>query len=229
MDADALLAACQRIVDGPFRHAADGRAAAVAREWPAFARRIAPARPLVLRGDWSACVEFAAGLYRGPAHVIATIVPVWACSAAEVESLEWVKVHAIVVDDAPYIAETGPYFFQQDGPVISELVEFEARRYEVGYVVRSESYAPSIELALRRGAFGVVATNMIVLDRIRAASDRAPSAGSPLPPPDLEVRPFSTRFEVRVAGVPQAIATAIAGLSFSASADEWDEATDSGR
>lgn len=214
MSTGDLLSACQRIIDGRFRHAASARAACDAGEWAAFTRRAAPKQPaLIGRGDWSACVELASKMCSEPQPTVVTVVPVWACSADDVPSREWIKVHAVVLGSSnePYIAETGPHFFQ-DEPVVSELATFDARVYRVGWVVPTESYAPSIELALRRGRFGVLAGNVVVLDRAQSPSYRERGSGA-LPAPDLEVPEFGTRYEMRAAGVPHDLAAAIAKLS----------------
>jgi hypothetical protein len=211
-----MIATCQRIIDGPFRHMPDARAACAAGTWAALTRRAAPERPSLFggRGDWNACVELASSMCSAPTRTTVTVIPVWACAAYETPSDEWVEVHAIVIgSEAPFIAETGPHD-QRAEPRISELATFDARVYEVGWVVPTRSYAPDIELALRRSAFGVIAGRVTVLDAIVASPYRDAASGGVIAAPATEVSEFASAYTVRVSGVPTELARAIEALSF---------------
>lgn len=218
------LEVARRVLDGPFRHAAAAREACRRGSWAELAARAAPERPGLFggRGDWTACVELASRTFAGPTPVRITIVPAWACSTDEGASTEWVEVHAVFVAPAdvhtlvaPYIAETGPWYDAAD-PRLDEIVVLRANAYDAAWVVRTASYAPSIELLLRRGKYGVLATRVLdVLDLAEGGyRDGAQvRAGETLPCPVIEVPPFCSWVEPRVGGCPASLAEAMRALS----------------
>jgi hypothetical protein len=204
----SLLDAAQAIVDGPWRHAARARHACVEGQWRRFIAATSPRAPrLIGRFDHAACVTAAATMCTGPEAVVVDVVPVWACSADECASRVWVAVHAMRIGgDNVCIVESGPHDVDAR-PSLSHAVTCRARRWRIANVVDSRSYAPDIAMSVRRGAYGVVAGDVLALDDISAA------VGDAQPPPHVEVPPFCTWFEPRVSGVDGDVVAAIRAQS----------------
>jgi hypothetical protein len=199
----------QAIVDGRWRHAAEARAACRDGTWAAFVASTAPERPvLVGRFDHGACVERAASMFSGAREVDFEIVPVWACGNDDEEpSGRWCRAHAIRACGEPLgLAEVGPIDRDAD-PQLDVRVRGRARAWDVGNVVRCGSYAPDIDLALRRGDFGVLAGR--VLDVLGVTVE----PGVALPPPTIVVPPFCAWVEPRVDGLAADVRRAIVALS----------------
>jgi hypothetical protein len=215
MSAPDLLAIARRIVDGPYQHAAAAREACRSGRWAELAQRTAPERPGLFggRGDWAACIELASRTFSGPKPVTVTIVPAWGCSTDEGASTEWVEIHAVVVDARePYIAEAGPWYEPAE-PQLRSVVVARANAFDVAWVVPTRSYAPSIELMLRRGKYGVLAARVIdLLDLTEGGYREGASPSDAVPRPTIEVPPFCQWTEPR-ASCSASLAAAIRKLS----------------
>ena len=170
--------------------------------------RVALPRPMLIgRFDRAACVELATSMFSGPVGTAYEIVPVWASAAEEEPFGEWFLAHAVRVGDDPFgLAETSPVF--QDAALpLSARVTGRLRRWSVGLVVATSAYAPSVELALRRGAFGVLASTVVEV----LSAEAAP--GDELLRPTMEVPPFCSWVRPRVGNLEDPVQRAIFALS----------------
>src|SRR5262245_5530143 len=125
----------QKLLLGKWQHAPAALQACQRGEWASFVRVAAPARPLLLgRLDYERCLEFAERSFKGPETVRITLVPLWACSAAEEPSNEWVAVHGIVHPGQPLgVMEMGPFIAGDDAsPSADSLWECTVRRWTAG-------------------------------------------------------------------------------------------------
>lgn len=191
-----LAAVAQAILDGKWRHAAAARAACRDGSWAAFVARTAPPRPVLLgRFDHAACVERAVAMFSGPREVDFELLPIWVVDNEEEPSAEWVRAHATRVEGEPLArAEPGP-LLEDAEPLLDVRVHGRARMWSVGNVAPSRSYAPGIELALRRGELCVVAG--LVLDVVSVEATPHP----PRARPTLVAPPFCVWVEPRVEGL----------------------------
>jgi hypothetical protein len=211
---DERIEIAQRILSGPWRHAEGALAACARGAWPAFARSIAPARPLLAgRFDHARCLALAERAPDDPVEATIKLVPLWACSTEDAPSSEWVAVHGVGEEGRPLvIQEIGP-FLDDASPRADALWECRVRRWTAATVVESRAYAPGIELLLRAGPFAVLALDLVLVLDVRER------ATTPLPRPSDEVPMFATWVRPRVE-VPAALGEAIAALSFTASDDD---------
>src|SRR5262249_39936211 len=101
----------QKLLNGEWQHASAALQACQCGDWEAFARAIAPARPL-FRGRFghARCLQLAERSLRGPETIELTLVPLWACSTEDDVSNEWVAVHGIAGPGQPLgVLEPGPF------------------------------------------------------------------------------------------------------------------------
>jgi len=204
----------QQILGGKWKHTLAARAACRAGAWAAFAREIAPPRPMLAgRLDHGRCMTLAEGSLTGPVETKLTLVPIWACSDDTVS--EWVAVHGVISEDAPlYVREIGPFIGTGDAsPRIDACWDCTVRRWKAATVVESRAYAPDIALRLRAGAFGVLD---IQIDEVIAVIARESSAR---PRPTRELPMFSNGYEPRVEVSP-ALDAEIRAMSFTADLEE---------
>jgi hypothetical protein len=185
----------QTILRGPWRHAAAALRACQGGAWPAFVRETAPAKPLLVgRLDHGRCIALAERPPSGPVLVELTIVPLWACSTDDGASTEWVAVHGVLEGgEALAILEPGPFIATADAsPRADTLLECTVRRWSAATVVHTRSYAPEVPLALRAGAYGVLAMQ---IDDVRSVVERRSPA---IERPTREVPMFASWYEPRV-------------------------------
>jgi hypothetical protein len=189
----------QRILAGHWRHASSALRACQRGEWAAFAREVAPAKPLLAgRFDHGRCLELAERSLREPTTEKLVLVPLRACSTEDDVSTEWVAVHGVAGDGKLNVQETGPFIGVEDvSPSADALWECSVRSWTAATVVESRSYAPSIPMLLRAGSFAVL--EMRILEVLSVEVHDAPA----LPRPVREVPMFSSLFEPRVGVSPE--------------------------
>jgi hypothetical protein len=154
----------------------------------------------------------------GPRVVDVVLYPVWAGDSTDIEhpTNKWFAAHAVSVDgEKLHVCEHGPHL-EDAAPRIDEHIAARARVWDVGRVVSTGHYPPSITLALRRGAFGVSAATVLEVTEVGAVEISPLSrrtASAPLPRPTTDVPAFSVCFEPRVTNLPEAASAAIRALS----------------
>jgi hypothetical protein len=202
-----LVARAQVLVDGSWTRMEDARRACREQRWAALVRELAPRAPRLLgRWDHARCVEHAAAMCEGPDAVTIQIVPVWAGSNPDDEpSSEWYAAVALQVAEEPLTVVDGDG--EDLSPSVLHRVICRGRRWRVGLVIETKSYAPSVELALRAGAFGVVENDVYEVESAEEVS------GGPVPRPTRTIPPFCSWFEPAVAGLPAELVRAIRGAS----------------
>ena len=183
----------QNFVNGPWKHSAAALEACRTGAWMEFVREVAPTRPRLLgRRDHSRCIEACVNSLSEPTTTRLTFTPVWACSAFELPSDEWVAAHAMSENDSPcVIKEYGPH---HDEPSNRFDVAWscEVRVWHASIVVETQYYAPSVPLRIRAGSFGVLDTIVYEVLSVEVHDSE------PLPMPEAEVGMFCTSFEPRV-------------------------------
>ncbi len=205
------LATLQRLLDGPWRHAAASRAACRDNAWEAFQCEQMPTpgwhRPL-LRRSYEQCLERAVSLVSGPVDVVLDIIPIWVADTHETEGSAddyWFRGHAVRV--GPFgKGESGPMLDDAD-PAVDVRYRCEAVQWTVGNIVHSRSYAPSIELELRHAVYGVLPGDVLELNAVETVN------GDPLPRPTIGVPPFCSWVEPRVTGLARAVVDELRALS----------------
>lgn len=206
----------QQILNGKWRHASAALRACQRGEWAQFAREVAPARPRVVgRRDHRLCLTLAEQSLTGPVMSKLTLVPLWACSTEDAVSTEWVAVHGVAKEGEPLqVQETGPFIAVDDAsPRAEALWECTVRRWTAATIVESRSYAPSIPLQLRAGAFAVLEVQVQEIVSVRVWKT------APLARPTREVPIFASWFEPRVT-VPPELELQIRAMSFTAADEE---------
>ena len=192
------LATAQVIVDGPWRHAAAARTAcrAGAASWSAFVDTAAPPAPRLLgRVDFARCCRQAAAEFAGPHDRPVRLVPLWAGSAEEEPAADWFVAHAIQMDEGAFsVVESGPQYHDA-ATALPRMATCRARVWRVAHVVESRSYSPEIPLLARRGAYGVLASEVIELMSVEETE------GEPLARPTAVVPAFGSWFEPRTGGL----------------------------
>jgi hypothetical protein len=190
----------QRILNGKWRHASAALRACQRGAWPEFARKAAPPRPLLLsRLDHRRCLELAERSLTGPVTTKLTLVPLWACSTAEVVSTEWVAVHGVAQEGQPLqLQEVAPFITVDDAsPRADAPWECAVRRWTAATVVDSDSYALAVPMLLRAGAFGVLELQVYEVLSVDLRETE------PVPRPTREVPIFSSWFEPRARVSPE--------------------------
>jgi len=211
----------QHILDGKWKHARAARHACQRGAWTELAREVAPRRPLFVgRLDHGRCLALAERSLTGPETTRLTLVPLWACSTEDAVSTEWVAVHGVAENSsAPLcVRETGPFIGVDDAsPRADALWECTVRRWTAATVVESRSYAPSITLPLRAGAFGVLE---LQVDEVLSVDVRE---SEPVARPTREVPMFASWFEPRVR-VAAELEARIRAMCFTASGEDAEDA-----
>ncbi len=143
------LEIAQRILSGPWMHAAAALRACQRGEWANFVRENPQKRPWLWGWlGYLRCRALAQRTFFGPDVTQVTLVPLWACGTAETVSTEWVAVHGVARDGKPLeVLEMGPFIAMDDASPSADAVwECTVRRWTVGAVVDCSAYAPSIPL-----------------------------------------------------------------------------------
>jgi hypothetical protein len=199
----------QRLLAGPWKHAATALRACQRSEWARFAQETAPEKPQGLfatgKRDHERCMELATQPPTGPELPQLTLIPLWTCATEDFESNEWLPAHA-VVEGNQLIDVCSP-----TDPVLPDGAHWECtvRRWTASIVVLSRAYAPSALLQLRAGDYGVTQMDLHEVVSVEARP------ATPIPRPTRLLPMFASWIEPRAAVSPE-LAAKLQSLCFTA-------------
>ena len=190
----------QTLIDGDWQYAKLARETCVAGNWKSFIEKT-EAKPFFLNffaaNSFKKCLNRCIELFEEPIETTMKIIPIWiGDNPDDMESNDWYIGHvAKVGPDECYKIETSPVSDDAEIDIMS-VVTCKVRIWKVGYLVKSQYYAESIDLEIRDFTYGVLKGEVIEVLEIEA-EDRNENVKRPTE----GIAPFSYKYLPRVKNI----------------------------